>query len=153
MACKGMTDKRNLHMVLIRLRARPLSEYEIDQALSSRAPDPHFRPENVENNEQLPLLGRDLESRTPLWKHDYIWIRAPARFARWLLTADHTVPNIARLTIWFSLLATMFGAGILLGIALSRKESALMLLVVELASIVAFVTFTGRMRNFTARWE
>jgi hypothetical protein len=48
---------------------------------------PGGRPENVENNEQRPLLGANLYSRTPIWQHDNSWIRLPAQFVRWLPSA------------------------------------------------------------------
>jgi len=37
---------------------------------------------NVEDNIETTLLGLDLDSRTPLWQHDSVWIRVPARLFR-----------------------------------------------------------------------
>jgi hypothetical protein len=80
----------------------------------SDAPDPAVGPENVENNEQLRLFGRNLEGRTPLWKHDSVWIRAPAQFVRWFLTTDNILHDILRIIVWFCLFATLLGAAIII---------------------------------------
>ena len=106
------------------------------------AADQASHPENVENNEQRPLVGRNLNSRTPLSQHDKSYIRLPAQLIRWL------TPRPVRIIIWFCLLATMIVNGVFLGIALSRKESWLSWLVVEVASIFLWAVVT---HNVTSR--
>jgi len=112
------------------------------------------RPENVEGNDLKPLVGWNLNSQTPMWQHDNSCIRMPARFIRWLPEAllkiveglvsaianmmnavFECMPYPVRVMIWFCLLATLVVNGIFLGIALSRRESALVSFVVEAASI------------------
>lgn len=50
-----------------------------------------MRPENVENNEETPLLGGNLNHGTLLWQHDNPWIRVPARIARSLKFTAHAI--------------------------------------------------------------
>jgi hypothetical protein len=44
----------------------------------------------------------------------------------------------------------MLGAGILIGIALSRKESPIGFFVVEIASMTAFIVLTLAMKRFSS---
>ncbi|KAH6868481.1 hypothetical protein BKA58DRAFT_386966 [Alternaria rosae] len=145
---------------LMKSRAKPLRMFEEETASQRSSSDlsshdvSAARPENVEGNELKPLVGRNLNSRTPMWQHDNGCIRTPARFLRWLPGAllnmvESLVSAIAnmmnavfecmpypfRIVIWFCLLATLTVNGIFLGIALSRRESAFVSFVVEAASI------------------
>lgn len=49
--------------------------------------EPAPAPENVENNETRPLVGWNINGRTPLWQHDNSCIRLPTQFLRWLAGA------------------------------------------------------------------
>jgi hypothetical protein len=116
--------------------------------------------------------GSALDERTPLWQHENAWIRLPMRVIRWLrITMNKIFTFIANLTsavlsglrsgilhvrnnlfrfiadnaiiiTWVTLMGTMIGAGIPLGISLSRNEFPLGLLMLESASMIAWAIFT-----------
>ncbi|KAH7084086.1 hypothetical protein FB567DRAFT_593570 [Paraphoma chrysanthemicola] len=51
---------------------------------------------NVEDNVQTPLLGRDLDSKTPLRNHHSAWIRMPTRL---IIKIEVTVSSLG-VAIW-----------------------------------------------------
>ena len=145
---------------LIIARSNPAHTSPQDSASQRSSSDPSshdvsaVRTENVEDNDLKPLVGWNLNSQTPMWQHDSGCIRMPARFIRWLPeallkmveglvsaianmmnTVFECMPYPVRVMIWFCLLATLVVNGIFLGIALSRRESAFVPLVIEAASI------------------
>jgi hypothetical protein len=118
------------------------------------------RVENVENNEETPLLGGNLDGRTSLWQHDNPWIRLPARTARSLaLTArdlwadskqlvliifdrDERASQIAEMCFHAFLLVAFIGISIPLLISLNNDGTPQGLLMIEFAIIVIELWFT-----------
>jgi hypothetical protein len=76
-------------------------------------------PFQVEGNMERPLLGDDIDSCTPLWQHDSVFIRLPARY----------VLQLARLSALIR-----FFPGWLLGALAYYNPAALVFLVILLMS-------------------
>ncbi|KAI1289030.1 hypothetical protein F5Y03DRAFT_378531 [Xylaria venustula] len=92
---------------------------------------------NVEDNIEAPLLGHDLDSRTPLWQHDNAWIRLPAQFIRamWLIIKEQSSLNILFLLV----LAIV---GILLSISISTGNFPLVLIMIESCTAIAWAIYS-----------
>ena len=117
------------YSVLIRPRARPL--FALNTPPYVPKPKPTARPDNVENNEYAPLLGRNLNSHTLLRQHDNVYIRAPAQCLHWLRlkieAADHILPLILVTVCAIAIVGVIF-----------EKTFIIWIVVVECVILLAF---------------